>query len=233
MNKLIKEGKTVDEAVALALQELQVSMDKVSVEILEEGSQGLLGFGRRNYKVAVSLLEEEIEEAEEEEFVYYGDDEHFSGVEEKNLEEYAEQFVRYLLAHFQGSFQVSGHREDKHIFVEIKGADCAVLIGRGGENLEAIQFLTNAVLHRVSKEKVYVRVDIAGYRQRQENNLAQNARRMASKVARSGKTFEMYPMRPADRRVVHEALQNFKGVKTYSEGEGAQRRVIIAPDKGE
>lgn len=231
MNRIVKEGKTVDEALSLALQELQVTMDKVSVEILEEGSQGLLGFGRKNYKIAVSLLEEQ--EEPEEDFVYYGDDEHFSGTDELKLEERAEQFVKDMLAHFQGSFQVVSRREDEKIFVEIKGADCAVLIGRGGEHLVALQFLTNAVIHRLSKEKVYVRLDIAGYRQRQEQSLAQNARRMAVKVARTGKTFEMYPMRPADRRVVHEALQNFKGVKTYSEGEGANRRVIIAPDKGE
>lgn len=232
MNRIVKEAPSMEEAVALALEALGCSIDEVSVEVLEEGSHGLLGFGRRNFKVAVSKNETLVEESEED-FVYYGDEEDFSGTDEVKAEEVVENFVKSMLVHFQGSFQVKTERKEERIVVEIKGADCAVLIGRGGENLEALQFLANAVANRASKEKVYVRLDIAGYRQRHENNLAQNARRMAFKVAKTGKVFEMYPMHPADRRVVHEALQNFKGVKTYSEGEGANRRVIIAPNKSE
>lgn len=230
-DKIISEGKTVDEAVLKAVEALGTTIDQVSVEILEEGSAGLLGFGKKLFKVAVSRIQEE--NLEEEEVVYYGDEEEFSGRDELPLDQVAKKFINSVLAHFKGSFKVQESMDHGEVVVSVTGPDCAILIGRGGETLTALNYLLNLVVNKVSSKKVYVRLDVAGYKQRQEQNLAHSAKRMAARVAKTGKVFEMKPMKSSDRRVVHEALQNFRGVKTYSEGDGMDRRVIIAPDKGD
>lgn len=234
--RIVKEAKTLDEAVDLALKELNTTIDKVAVEILEEGSNGFLGFGKTLFKVAVTLNEDvempgfDCDENEEE--VYYGDDADFSGKDEAELDLVAERFMQSVLANFSGSFRVSAkHIAENDYSLEVNGNNCAVLIGRGGETLEAFNYLTNIVVNRKSQRKKYVHLDIADYKKRQNNILAQNARKMAHRVVKVGKTFEMKPMSSSERRVIHEALQDFEGVVTYSEGDGRNRRVIIAPDK--
>ena len=108
-----------------------------------------------------------------------------------------------------------------------------LLIGRRGETLDAIQYIVSLYMNKDRKENGYrrVSVDTEGYRRRREETLRRLARKNAAQVARTGRSIAMEPMNPYERRVLHSALQGFKGVTTHSEGEEPNRRVIITPDK--
>lgn len=115
------------------------------------------------------------------------------------------------------------------INLEITGADAGRIIGKKGQVLSAIQFLTNRVINRPGLEKRHILVDAEGYRSRRDNSLASMARRLGKQAVAEGKIITFEPMNPRDRRVVHLALAKFEGVITKSDGEGDDRRVQIIP----
>lgn len=106
-----------------------------------------------------------------------------------------------------------------------------ILIGHRGETLDALQYLTSLTVNHANKDDEYIRVtlDTEGYRDKREDTLARLARKVASQVKATGRPREMEPMNPYERRVFHATLQNNPYVTTYSEGEGNDRRVIVAP----
>lgn len=216
-----KTGVTVEAAVEAALAELQADIDDVVIEVLEEGDSDP-SLGRRPCRVLVTL--------EDTTPLYYGD---CAGAEDHEVEEAeasARSFVENVLDLFGLRYHLHVTRDEEALNIDIEGRDCGIIIGRGGETLQALQYLTSLVANRSIDRPLYTHVDAGGYRKRHEESLASLARRTAAKVAKSGRTFEMKPMNPSDRRIVHSALQNFRGVTTFSEGEGDERRVIIAPD---
>lgn len=209
-------GATLDEAIALALRELGVSRDAVEIDVLEEGN------GQRPCRVLVSC------EAGED--TYYGDtEENFAGDDLTEAEAAAVSLVERVCDNFGLNYHIEYERQDDAFYIDVDSRDCAILIGRGGETLEAIQYLASLAANRKTEELLHVHVDFAGYRRRHEEKLMELAQRTAAQVARVGKTFEMHPMSPADRRIIHSALQDFAGVQTYSEGEGNDRHVLIVP----
>lgn len=216
-----KTGKTVTEAVDAALAELGMSIDEVVVEVLEEGVASKDGAPYRPARVLVT--------AEDDKQRYYGDSVNQADHEDEETVAAIKSFVEQVTSAFALPCSVNITLNEDSIDVNIDGDNCGIIIGRGGETLSALQYLTSLVANRERENQVHVHLDVAGYRRRHESNLAAMARRAAAKVARYGRTFEMNPMTPADRRVIHFSLQNFRGVETYSEGEGAERRVIIAP----
>ncbi len=109
--------------------------------------------------------------------------------------------------------------------------DLGMVIGRRGETLEALQYLANLAVNHHSEPYVRVNVDVASYRKRRSRNLGFNARRVAKRVARSGRSQRMEAMNSTERRQVHMALQSFEGINTYSEGDEPNRHVVIAPDR--
>ncbi len=119
--------------------------------------------------------------------------------------------------------------EDRDIRLEIAGPDAGRIIGKKGQVLSALQFLSNRVLNRPGEERRYVTVDAEGYRSRRDNSLASMAKRLGKQAVNDGKIITFEPMSPRDRRVVHLALAKFEGVITKSEGEGEDRRVQIIP----
>lgn len=218
-----KVGSSVEEAVQAALDELGVSIDDVVVEVLEEGQSAAEGGYARPCRVLVTY--------EEHGFRYFGDEAESEVQEEDDLPVRAKEFLSRVLDTFDLTYHLDAKLEDNVLQLDISGPECGIIIGRGGETLSALQYLTSLVVNRHRSEPVHTHVDAGGYRKRYEESLASLARRTAAKVARSGRTFEMKPMSPADRRVIHFALQNFRGVETFSEGEGEERRVIIAPTR--
>jgi spoIIIJ-associated protein len=112
---------------------------------------------------------------------------------------------------------------------EIEGQDAGLLIGRRGETLQALQFLVRMVTNRQLGRKAYVVIDIEDYRERRVQMLRRLARRMAGRVGSGGREDSLEPMSPAERRIVHMALAGHPDVRTESEGEGNQRRVVIFP----
>jgi spoIIIJ-associated protein len=145
-------------------------------------------------------------------------------------------FVRTVVDKMQMKAEVivapdDGEGSAEEIRLEIEGPDAGRIIGKKGAVLDAIQYLTMRVVHRRDEPRRYVSVDAEGYRARHEDQLAQMARKLAQRVAKEGKIITFDPMSPRDRRVVHMALRDVKGVRTESLGEEPERRVQIIPDK--
>ncbi|MDX2053063.1 MAG: KH domain-containing protein [Polyangiaceae bacterium] len=119
------------------------------------------------------------------------------------------------------------------IYLEITGKDSGRIIGKKGQVLQSLQFLTHRVINRPGEERRHVLVDAEGYRSRRDDSLATMARRLGSQAIKEGKIITFEPMNPRDRRVVHLALAKFDGVITKSDGEGDDRRVQIIPVRRE
>ena len=227
MEKIItKTGKTVDEAIEAALSELGVSKEEASIEVISEPKSGLLGIGQKQAEIKVTANVEENEEV-----VYYGDDENFEGDAVSEAEDQAVAFVAEVLSGIGIHGNMDSYREDDDIFISVTGADCGSAIGRHGETLEAISYMTNLVANKNSENRVRVHIDIGGYRKHREQVLTGLANKAAFKAKKTGRSVAMEAMNPAERRIVHSFLQNVSGVSTHSEGEEPERRVIVTPEK--
>lgn len=220
-------GKTVEEAVETALARLGVGRDQVKVEVLGEGSRGLFGLIRaKQARVRVTLLEPEALSPD-------------VSAEETKEDNEAEarlgmEFLDELLGIMGITAAIEERRSEESIILDVSGKGLGCLIGRHGETLDAIQYLTNLAASRRSRQAGYKSrfrfvVDIEGYREKRENTLKEMALRTASAVRKDGRSQILEPMSAADRRVVHMALQDVDGVTTYSEGEEPYRRIVIAP----
>ncbi len=142
------------------------------------------------------------------------------------------RFLQELLNKMGVNGTVSAFENEEGIKLKIDSDTDGLLIGRRGETLDALQYIVSLYENKDRKENGYRRIsiDTEGYRARREDTLRRLARRNALKVARSGRSFAMEPMNPYERRVIHSALQSFRGVTTHSEGEEPNRRVIITPE---
>ena len=209
MESLEKSAKTVDEAVTDALVELGLTSDQVDVEILDEGSKGLLGlFGSKLAKVRVT--------------------------KKVNLKDIAENFLSDLLKAMDISSKITLTEEDKNtLSINLEGEEMGVLIGKRGQTLDAVQYLTSLVVNKYSDHYVRIKMDTEDYRNRRRKTLESLANNLAMKVKKTGKKFTLEPMSSNERRIVHSTLQKYKFIETYSEGEEPFRRVIIVPKKRE
>jgi spoIIIJ-associated protein len=145
-------------------------------------------------------------------------------------------FVRTVVGKMQMTVEVNlapddGEGTPDEIRIEIEGPDAGRIIGKKGNVLDAIQYLTARAVVRPGEQRRHVIVDAEGYRARHEDQLSQMARRLAQRVATEGKVITFDPMSARERRIVHIALREMKGVRTESMGEEPQRRVQIIPDK--
>ena len=113
------------------------------------------------------------------------------------------------------------------IYIQINGKDSGTIIGKRGQTLDSIQYLTSLVVNKDSEKYIRVIVDAENYRERREKTLEQLAKRLAEKVNRTGRSVRLEPMNPYERKVIHATLQKYSGVTTRSEGEEPYRRVII------
>ena len=143
------------------------------------------------------------------------------------------KFLQELLQKMGVNGTVSAFENEEGIKLKIDSDTDGLLIGRRGETLDALQYIVSLYENKDRKENGYRRIsiDTEGYRARREDTLKRLARRNALKVAKSGRSFAMEPMNPYERRVIHSALQSFRGVTTHSEGEEPNRRVIITPEE--
>ena len=153
--------------------------------------------------------------------------------EELAKENDAAIFLSDLLKQMKIEATVEAAETEDGLRLNIVSSTDGLLIGRRGETLDALQYIVSLYMNKDRKENGYrrVSVDTEGYRARREETLRRLARKNAAQVARTGRSVAMEPMNPYERRVLHSALQNFKGVTTHSEGEEPNRRVIITPDK--
>lgn len=331
MKSIVKTAKTVDDAVALALNELGVDLDEVNIEIIKEAKSGFLGIGARNAVVKVTIkeeagvpdldalekdlaeidqiLEEEEEKEEdqdqkpadkvqkpeekvmdeylpsedkkeageevdqeneeeskeglgeeddrvEEDLDEGGDEEEDSlddtpspqPVEEELLEEetpapvpkkiqspnqaltFIEDFLQKTLDYMQLQGRPEAVLSGDTIRIEVVDIDdveTGILIGRRGETLNAIQYITALALNRKTNKHYRIYLDVAGYRERRKNTLIRSARSKAHRVQKNHKPISLEPMNSYERRIIHTALQDEEGIYTESEGREPRRRVVI------
>ena len=238
LKTVTKTAKTVDEAVEAAISELGCTKEQAQIEVVSEGSEGgFLGVGRKDAEVKVSFDDgadeeasfEEADDADDEE--YYGDDENFEGDAVSEAEDAAANFVAEVLSGIGIHGNMDSYREDDTIYISVTGSDCGAAIGRHGETLEAITYMTNLIANKHSEGRVHVHLDVGGYRKHREQIIKNLADKAVSRVKRSGRKVVMEPMTPSERRIVHSYLQGVNGVTTHSEGEEPSRCVVVTPDE--
>ena len=203
-----KTGKTVEEAIIAGVKELAVDRDRVKVEVLEEPvKKGLFGlFGTRLARVKV----------------YYED----------NPGELANEFIQNICDAINVKADTQVTNTGEHWHINITGPELGILIGRRGDTLDALQYLTNLAVAKRLSERVRIIVDVEGYRFRREETLTRLAKRLSEKVKRTGTRIVLEPMNPHERRIIHTSLQDEPRISTFSEGDDPNRRVVIALKRG-
>jgi spoIIIJ-associated protein len=251
---VVASGKTVDDAIANGLAMLGVRRDQVDVEVITEGSRGVLGFGAENAQVRllvkpapqpkpaapppspVPLAEPEIQESEPEPPPVSQPE---PATDEATPERLGQEFLVDLLklmgvrASVQSmlGYELAEEGQEPPTVLNITGDDLGILIGRRGETLRALQYLIRLMVsHRLKRWSDLV-VDVEHYRVRRRQALENLATRVAERVAETGRTQALEPMPSYERRLVHIALRNHPDVKTQSVGEGERRKVTIVPKK--
>ena len=248
-----KTAKTVEEAVAAALKELNITAEEAVIEVLEEGKKGLFGFFGKDAKVRVTAKEVVVEETVVETVV----EEAAPVVEtvvETEVKEEAPVATEERVAREPKKFVVNDeavakareflqkvfhamkievvmekfvNKNDGTVTFKLHGADMGILIGKHGQTLDSLQYLTNLVANKNSVERVRVIIDVEDYRDRRIETLNRLAYRLADKVKRSGERVALEPMNPHERKIIHMALQNDRRVTTLSEGDEPYRHVVI------
>jgi len=246
---LEKIAPSVEKAIARGLAELGLSKEAVEVEVLDEGSRGLLGIGGRQARVRLmvkaipsgpeparaGIPEESPAEtpAQPVEGVEAAEDA-FSVLDD-NLLFISRQTVAELLEKMKVPARVEVHYGEpdqegqRPVRVDIRGDDLGVLIGRRAEILNALQYIVNLIVSKQVEHWVQVVVDVEGYRARRERQLRQMARRMADQAIKTSRRQVLEPMAASDRRIVHLELRDHPNVITQSIGEEPARKVTIVP----
>jgi spoIIIJ-associated protein len=238
-------ARSVDEAIAQALQQLRLSREDVDVEVLHAGSPGrLLGFGAEPARVRVVPRSTSAASGDDQVAtsatagaagvgaVEAGDEDADTEPIPENLEGEAE-LARLMLAELlnrmgidDATVEVTG---TDPMMLEVAGGDLADLIGRRGETLRSIQFILNLMLNKQLRRRIRVNVDVDGYRSRREDLLRNMAERFAHRVRTTGEAMQLETMPPNERRIIHMALADDPDVMSESVGEGESRRVVIRP----
>lgn len=199
-----KTGKTVEEAIAAGVLELGVDRNRVKIEVLEEpAKKGLFGlFGTRQARVRIS----------------YEDD----------PGRLAADFIHKICQAMGVNAHTQVSKDGEHWHIDITGPELGILIGRRGDTLDALQYLTNLAVARKLSDRVRLIVDVEGYRLRREETLVRLAKRLSEKVKRTGIRIVLEPMNPYERRIIHTSLQDEARISTFSEGDDPNRRVVIS-----
>ncbi len=268
-----KWGVDVEEAVKLALIDLKVPREEVTVTVLEQPSKGFFGIGSKLAKVRVEKikteekrpekLEDPLEETKKEKPQNKENREHknnkknkkerreykkenkageqISDLEESSLnievvnkEELQDvdshealDFLKDVTEKMGLSLNLKAKTGEAIVYVEMDGKDSGTIIGKRGQTLDAIQYLTSLVINKNSEKYIKVVVDAENYRAKRQKTLEQLANRLAAKVIRTKKYVRLEPMNPYERKVIHATLQQNPDITTRSEGEEPYRRVVI------
>ena len=200
-------AKSVDEALTEASITLGIPSSEIEYEVIDKGSTGFLGIGSKNAVIKVRKK--------------------FSV--EENVREFLSSVFRAM--NIEVEITVKIDEEEKLIDVELKGDDMGLLIGKRGQTLDSLQYLTNLAINKHSENYYKVKVDTEDYRKRRKDTLENLAKNIAYKVKRTKRPVALEAMNPFERRVIHSALQNDKFVTTHSEGEEPFRHVVVTLKK--
>lgn len=250
-----KNGKSVEEAVAEALKELNITAEQADVVVLEEARKGIFGFCRKDARVRVTVKEAAVvtetvvyeqqetivavteqEEPQIEEAAAAEEQEEAPAVREPKkffVNDEAVAKAKEFLQKIFGAMKIDVamekfiNKNDGSVTFKLHGSDMGILIGKHGQTLDSLQYLTNLVANKNSAERVRVIIDVEDYRDRRVETLTRLASRLAEKVKRTGERVALEPMNPHERKIIHMALQGDRRVTTLSEGDEPHRHVVI------
>ena len=201
-------GKNVDEAITKALVNFGVTSDKLEYEVVDKGSNGILGIGSRPAKINAKVKEEVIEVASTPE----------------DIQKVVVEFLDKVFKAMNLTVKINVDVKDDSVDIDLVGDDMGVLIGKRGQTLDSLQYLVSLVVNKKSDKYLRVKLDTENYREETLENLAKN---IAFKVKRTKRPVSLEPMNPYERRVIHSALQNDRYVTTKSEGDEPYRHVVV------
>jgi spoIIIJ-associated protein len=237
-------GRTVDDAIALAESETGANRDDLEIEVVSQGSRGVFGIGAENARIRVrqrggvaagGVTTAPVTTATQETrpperaAAPAATQAPPAVADSATLPEEATDVLRELLRTMGFDAEVSVRSRQDPLMLAIRGNNLGVLIGRRGDNLAALQFMVNLILSKNRRQWPRIVIDVENYRERREQSLRTLADRIAYRVERSQRPFTLEAMPAGDRRVIHLALRDRSDIETYSIGEGAARRVVIAP----
>ena len=261
-------AKTLDDAITEALVQLGVTSDRLDYIVVEKGSEGFLGIGRKQAVIKARRKREEkpVEETVEESKVETPVKEEVKpekktekkpakehshtkkNVREEKPEVKSEPKKEVELAKVESQTIETCEKfiydvmnamdmddvkvtsvvdEEGALSINMEGSNMGILIGKRGQTLDSLQYLTNRVANKMQDGYVRVKLDTEDYRRRRKETLENLAKNIASKVKRTRKTVSLEPMNPYERRIIHSALQSDPAVSTHSEGEEPYRRVVV------
>ncbi|HCD46954.1 MAG TPA: DNA-binding protein [Lachnoclostridium sp.] len=208
MDMITVSAKTVDEAITKALIELGTTSDKLEYEIVDKGSNGILGFIGSKPAVIRAKKKETMED--------------------KAMAFLSDVFgAMDLGVHMESSYL----EKEKELSINMSGDDMGILIGKRGQTLDSLQYLVSLVINKENEDYIRVKLDTENYRERRKETLETLAKNIAYKVKRTRRSVSLEPMNPYERRIIHSSLQNDKFVVTRSEGEDPFRHVVISLKK--
>ena len=255
-------GKTVNDLITDACQDLGVTSDRLDYVVVDEGSSGFLGLGAKNAVIKARIKSEEaVEEAapapaaaeevkeavkEEVNEVVKAEavkSEAAPAVKEEKIipvsdpakyEASAKKFLEdvFKAMNMEATIKTSFELSENALDIELAGNDMGILIGKRGATLDSLQYLVSLVVNKDSEQYIRVKVDTEDYRERRRATLENLAKNVSAKVKRTGRPYELESMNPYERRIIHSALQDNDYVYTYSEGEGTNRHIVVALKEG-
>lgn len=200
-------AKNVDDAITQATVQLGITSDQLEYEVLDKGSTGFLGIGSKNAVIKAR--------------------------KKFSIDENVVEFLSSIFDAMKMEVEILvAVNEEEHIIeVELKGDDMGILIGKRGQTLDSLQYLTNLAINKHSDEYYKVKIDTEDYRKRRKETLENLAKNIAYKVNRTKRPVSLEPMNPFERRIIHSALQNDRYVTTHSEGDEPYRHVVVTLKK--
>ena len=200
-------AKTVDDAITEASIKLGTTSDKIEVEVIEKGSTGFLGIKSKPAIIKARKKNDTVD----------------------NIREFLENVFSAM--DMEVTIDIKKAEDDKVYEVELSGKEMGLLIGKRGQTLDSLQYLTNLAVNKHSDGYIKVKFDTEDYRQRRKDTLENLAKNIAYKVKRTKRPVSLEPMNPFERRVIHSALQGDRYVETHSEGEEPFRHVVVTLKK--
>ena len=205
MKEIEVSGKTVEEAITNATIELGPTSDQMEYEIVDRGSTGLFGLGSKPAIIRAKKKEVSLEES---------------------IDEFLVKVCKAMGLMIKTEIRID--EAEKTIYVDLLGDDMGILIGKRGQTLDSLQYLTSLMINKTSDIYFRVKLDTENYRERRKATLENLAKNIASKVKKTRRSVNLEPMNPYERRIIHSALQDDPRVKTFSQGEDPNRYVVVS-----
>lgn len=231
------EAKTMEAAIEEAAARLSCTVDEVSYEVIEKGTTGFLGFKSKPFVIEATKKESDIVTATEtvtpvvaeEPAEVVSEEAPKTAVNGDELVEAAKAFLSSVFASMklEVAIEASYNQEEGCVEVNMSGDEMGNLIGKRGQTLDSLQYLTSLVVNKKTSEYTRVKLDTENYRERRKETLENLANNIAFKVKRTKRSVKLEPMNPYERRIIHSALQNDRYVTTKSEGEEPYRHVVV------